>query len=67
MIGALGLIGGLALLVFLTVRGVNIVIAAIVSAALVAATAGVAWLPPLAEDGAPDLATAYMAGFTSFS
>ena len=66
MISALGLVSGLALLVLLTVRGVNIVIAAVVSAALVAASAGVAWLPPLAEAGAPDLATSYMDGFTGF-
>ncbi|WP_031555241.1 GntP family permease [Parvularcula oceani] len=66
MVSALGLVGGLALLILLTVRGVNIVVAAVVSAALVAATAGVAWLPPLAQSEAPDFATAYMAGFTSF-
>ena len=66
MLSALGLIGGLALLVLLTVRGVNIVIAAIVSACVVAASADVAFLPPLAPAGAPDLATAYMGGFTGF-
>ena len=66
MISAIGLVAGLALLVVLTIRGVNIVIAAMVSASLVALTAGVAVMPPLAEAGAPDLATAYMGGFTSF-
>ncbi|MEO0411224.1 MAG: GntP family permease [Pseudomonadota bacterium] len=66
MISAIGLIGGLALLIVLTVRGVNILIAAPVCAALVALTSGLAWLPPLASDGAADFATSYMTGFTSF-
>ncbi len=66
MVSALGLVAGLGLLIVLTVRGLNILIAAPICAALVAATSGLAWLPPLAEDGAPDFATAYMTGFTAF-
>lgn len=66
MISAIGLAGGLALLILLTIRGVNILIAAPVCAAVVGATAGVAWLPPLAAEGAPDFVTSYMAGFTGF-
>ncbi|MEM6834121.1 MAG: GntP family permease, partial [Pseudomonadota bacterium] len=66
MLSAVGLVGGLALLIVLTVRGVNILIAAPVCAALVALTSRLAWLPPLAVEGAPDFATSYMAGFTSF-
>ncbi|MEM9878608.1 MAG: GntP family permease [Pseudomonadota bacterium] len=66
MLSALGLIGGLALLIVFTVRGMNILIAAPLCAALVALTSGLAWLPPLAAAGAPDFATAYMAGFTGF-
>lgn len=66
MISALGLVGGLALLIILTVRGMNILIAAPLCAALVGLTSGLAWLPPLADSGAPDFATAYMAGFTGF-
>ena len=66
MLSAFGLIGGLALLIYLTIRGVNILIAGPIAAAIVAATSGLAWLPPLAADGAPDFATAYMNGFTSF-
>ena len=66
MISAIGLAGALALLIFLTVRGVHILIAAPLCAAIVAATSGIAWLPPLATEGAPDYATAYMAGFTGF-
>lgn len=62
----IGLAAALALLVYLTMRGVNILIAGPLAAALVAATSGIAWLPPLAESGAPDYVTAYMKGFTGF-
>jgi H+/gluconate symporter-like permease len=66
MISTIGLIGALALLIWMTVRGVNILIAGPVAAAIVAATSGIAWLPPLAATDAPDFATSYMAGFTGF-
>ena len=66
MLSAIGLIGGLGLLIWMTVRGVNILIAGPVAAAIVAATSGIAWLPPLAAAGAPDFATAYMDGFVGF-
>lgn len=66
MLSAIGLVGGLALLIYMTVRGVNILIAGPVAAAIVAATSGIAWLPPLAAADAPDFATAYMDGFVSF-
>ena len=63
--------GGLALLIWLTVRGVNILIAGPLAALLVAVTAGLPLMPPFAgltSDGAaaPDFATSYMAGFASF-
>jgi H+/gluconate symporter-like permease len=66
MISAIGLAGALALLIYLTVRGVHILIAAPVAAAIVVATSGIAWFPPLAAEGASDFMTAYMAGFTRF-
>ena len=66
MLSAIGLVGGLALLIWMTVRGVNILIAGPVAAAIVAVTSGIAWLPPLADAGAPDYATAYMDGFVGF-
>ena len=66
MLSAIGLFGGLALLIWMTVRGVNILIAGPVAAAIVAATSGLAWLPPLAAEGAPDFASAYMDGFVGF-
>ncbi len=66
MLSALGLIGGLLLLVVMTTRGVTVLVAAPVCAAFVAATAGLAPLPPLAAEGQADLMTAYMGGFTGF-
>ncbi|MCJ2186805.1 GntP family permease [Novosphingobium beihaiensis] len=66
MISAVGLAGALILLIWMTVRGVNILLAGPIAAAAVALTSGIAWLPPLAAQGAPDFATAYMKGFTGF-
>lgn len=65
-LSAAGLTAGLALLILLTVRGVNILIAAPLCAAVVSAASGVAWLPPLASAGATDFVSAYTAGFTGF-
>ena len=66
MISAIGLVGALALLIWMTIRGVNILIAGPVAAAIVALTSGLPWLPPLAAEGAPDFATSYMGGFVGF-
>ncbi|GGD56986.1 GntP family permease [Croceicoccus mobilis] len=71
MIEWVGLVGALALLIWMTVRGINILIAGPVAAFVVAITAGLPLLPPLAgtlADGgpAPDFATSYMAGFADF-
>jgi H+/gluconate symporter-like permease len=66
MLSTIGLVGALALLIWMTVRGVNILIAGPVAAAIVALTSGIAWLPPLAGPEMPDFATSYMAGFTGF-
>ena len=48
MLSWIGLIGGLALLIWMTVRGINILIAGPVAALVVAVTAGLPLLPPLA-------------------
>lgn len=66
MLSWIGLLGGLGLLIWMTVRGVNILIAGPVAALVVALTAGLPLLPPLAAGDAADFATSYMAGFTSF-
>jgi H+/gluconate symporter-like permease len=66
MLSAVGLIFALGLLIYLTIKGLNILIAAPFCAAIVALTSGVPWLPPLAGEGAADFATSYMTGFTAF-
>lgn len=66
MISAIGLAVGLGLLIFLTIRGLSILIGAPIAALLVALSSGLALLPPLAATDAPDFATAYMRGFTGF-
>ncbi|MHA7873648.1 MAG: GntP family permease, partial [Hyphococcus sp.] len=66
MISAIGLFAGLALLIYLTIRGVHILIAAPLAALLVALSAGLALAPPLAQASETDFITAYMDGFTSF-
>lgn len=60
-----GLIGGLALLIILTVRGMNILIAAPLCALVVALTSGIPLLPPMAEGG-DSLTLGYMTGFSGF-
>lgn len=66
MLSAVGLLGGLVVLIVLTIRGVNILIAAPVCALLVAITSGIALLPPLAAEGAGNFTGSYMAGFAGF-
>lgn len=64
LLSAAGLIAGLGLLIWLTVRGLNILIAAPFCAAIVAAASGLAWLP-VGEDQA-NFVSAYTDGFTGF-
>jgi H+/gluconate symporter-like permease len=66
LLSLLGLVGGLALLIVLTIRGMNLFIATPLCALLVALTSNLALLPPLAAEGAPNLVGAYMGGFTGF-
>ena len=66
MLSALGLALALALLIVLTMRGWNLFVATPLCALLVALTSGIALLPPLALEGAPNLVGAYMGGFTGF-
>lgn len=62
----IGLIGGLALLIILTMKGVNILIAGPISALLVALTSGMPLFKQLAGEGEADFVTSYMTGFTGF-
>src|SRR5689334_11579357 len=64
--GMIGLTVGLALLIALTMRGMNLFIATPLCALLVAVCGGLPLLPQLAAPGQPDLVGAYMGGFSGF-
>lgn len=66
IIGMIGMFGGLALLIYLTMRGMNLLIAAPLTALLVAVFNGLPIFPQLAEEGAANFLTNYMTGFTGF-
>lgn len=66
VLSMIGLIGGLALLIILTMKGVNILIAGPISALLVAITSGMPLFPQLAAEGEANYVTSYMTGFTGF-
>ena len=66
MLSLFGLLLGLALLIYLTIRGVELLIAAPLCALLVALTSGFALFPQLAAPGAPAFSSAYMTGFVGF-
>ncbi|ALS77984.1 GntP family permease [Planococcus kocurii] len=66
MLGMLGMFGGLILLIILTMRGMNLLIAAPLTALFVALLNGLPLFPQLAEEGAANFLTNYMTGFTGF-
>src|SRR6056297_2185989 len=66
MLSLIGLLGGLALLIVLTMRGMSLFVATPLCALLVALTSDIALLPPLAGAEQADLVTQYMNGFTGF-
>ncbi|MDZ7789674.1 MAG: SLC13 family permease [Xanthomonadales bacterium] len=66
MLSLIGLLGGLALLIVLVMRGMSLFVATPLCALLVALTSNIALLPPLAAEGQADLITQYMNGFTGF-
>ena len=66
MLSLIGLLLGLALLIVLTMRGVELLIAAPLCALVVALASGFDLFPQLAAADAPSYTGAYMAGFTSF-
>jgi H+/gluconate symporter-like permease len=61
-----GLVGALALLIVVTMRGMSLFVATPLCALLIALTSGLPLLPPLAPEGTQDLVTLYMTGFTGF-
>lgn len=66
MLSLIGLLAGLGLLIVLTMRGMSLFVATPLCALIVALTAGLPLLPPLAAEPGMDLVTRYMAGFTGF-
>lgn len=66
MISMIGLIGGLALLIILTMRGMNLLIVAPFSALFVAVFNGLPLFPQLVEKGEANFVSNYMGGFTGF-
>ena len=66
MVSLFGLLLGLGLLIVLTLRGVELLIAAPLCALWVAITSGFALFPQLAAVGAPSYTGAYMQGFVGF-
>ncbi len=62
----IGLIGGLVLLIVLTMRGMNLLIAGPLSALLVALTSGMPLFPQLVKEGEINFVGNYMSGFTGF-
>ena len=63
MLSMIGLLGGLILLIILTLRGVNLFIAAPICALLVALSSGMAIFPVSADT---NFINAYMDGFAGF-
>ena len=66
MLSLLGLLLGLALLIYLTVRGMELLIAAPLCALLVALSSGFALFPQTAPEGTPAFTAAYLTGFVGF-
>ncbi|CAN5776376.1 GntP family permease [soil metagenome] len=66
MLSMIGLIGGLLLLITLTMRGINLLIAAPFAAFVVAVLSGMPVFPQLAAEGEANYLTNYMNGFAGF-
>ncbi|PLR87000.1 MULTISPECIES: GntP family permease [Bacillus] len=66
MLSMIGLIGGLALLIWLTMRGMNLLVVGPLSALFVAVLSGMPLFPQLVEEGAANFVSNYMAGFSGF-
>lgn len=62
----IGLVGGLALLIILTMRGMNLLVVGPLSAIFVAVFSGMPLFPQLAGEGEANLVGNYMSGFSGF-
>ncbi|MRX73957.1 GntP family permease [Bacillus lacus] len=66
MLSMIGLAGGLALLIFLTMRGMNLLIAGPLCALFVAVLSGMPLFPQLVAEGEANFVGNYMTGFSGF-
>ena len=66
MLSMIGLIGGLIILIVLTMRGMNLLVAGPLSALFVAVLSGMPLFPQLAGEGEVNLVGNYMTGFSGF-
>lgn len=66
MFSMIGLIGGLALLIFLTMRGMNLLIAGPLSALVVAVFSSLPLFPQMVAEGEVNFLGNYMTGFSGF-
>ncbi|MEW9668662.1 GntP family permease [Ammoniphilus sp. 3BR4] len=66
MLSMIGLIGGLGLLIFLTMRGMNLLVAAPLCALFLAILSGIPLFPQLVAEGEANLVGNYMSGFSGF-
>lgn len=66
MFSMIGLIGGLALLIFLTMRGMNLLIAGPLSALVVAVFSSLPLFPQMVAEGEVNFLGNYMSGFSGF-
>ncbi|WP_404444670.1 GntP family permease [Sutcliffiella horikoshii] len=62
----IGLIGGLALLIILTMRGMNLLVVGPLSALFVALLSGMPLFPQLVGEGEVNFVSSYMGGFSGF-
>ncbi|MFC0274514.1 GntP family permease [Metabacillus herbersteinensis] len=66
MLSMIGLIGGLALLIYLTMKGMNLLVAGPLCALFVAILSGLPLFPQLVAEGDANFVGNYMSGFSSF-
>ncbi|MDQ0428758.1 H+/gluconate symporter-like permease [Planomicrobium stackebrandtii] len=66
MLSMIGMVGGLVLLIVLTMRGMNLLIAGPLSALFVAVFSGIPLFPQLVGEGEANLLTNYMTSFSGF-
>lgn len=66
MIGFIGLLASLALLIFMTMKGMSPLIAAPLCTFLLAVVSGIAIFPEMVGEGDPSFVSSYMSGFAGF-